>query len=147
MDHVKALAIKFISSLALLYIILGMLYGMTFGNVFLITLVLGVVSYIIGDLIILPRTNNTVASIADFGIVLIIIWILSAAPTDFNNLFTMSLKASIAVTLFEYVFHRYVENNVVSKKTTEDYPRNMQYQTESSEEFTPNGGIENQKNK
>ena len=55
MKHIKPLAIKFISSLVLLSVILGLFFDMSFGNIFLITLVLGVIAYVIGDLIILPR--------------------------------------------------------------------------------------------
>lgn len=67
MKHVKALVIKFVSSLVLLSLILGLLFDMAFSNIFLITLVLGIEAYFIGDLLILPRTNNTVATIVDFG--------------------------------------------------------------------------------
>jgi hypothetical protein len=77
MKHVKALAIKFVSSLVLLSLILGLLFDMAFSNIFLITLLLGVAAYLIGDLLILPRTNNTVASIADFGLAFLIIWLMS----------------------------------------------------------------------
>jgi hypothetical protein len=77
MKHVKALAIKFVSSLVLLSLILGLFFDMAYSNIFLITLVLGVAAYLIGDLLILPRTNNTVATIADFGLAFLIIWLMS----------------------------------------------------------------------
>ncbi|TDL75561.1 DUF2512 family protein [Rhodococcus qingshengii] len=67
MKHVKALVIKFVSSLVLLSLILGLFFDMAFSNIFLITLVLCIEAYFIGYLLILPRTNNTVATIVDFG--------------------------------------------------------------------------------
>ncbi|WP_062108047.1 YndM family protein [Bacillus niameyensis] len=137
MDHVKAMTIKFVSSLVLLYVILGMFYGMSFGNVFLITLILGVASYIMGDLLLLPRTNNSIASMADFGLSFIVIWFLSAALTDGFPLLTMSLIAAIGTTIFEWFFHKYMVDNVLSEdRLTETRPRTLQYQTEASEELS-----------
>lgn len=137
MDHLKAITIKFLASLALLYMILGMLYGMSFGNVFLITLTLGVVSYLIGDLFILRRTNNSIATAADFGLSLFVIWIMSMALTTGDNLFMMSLIAAVGITIFEYFFHKLMATEVMGNdETDKDFsPRTMQYQTEAAEEL------------
>jgi hypothetical protein len=137
MKHVKALAIKFVSSLVLLSLILGLLFDMAFSNIFLITLVLGVAAYLIGDLLILPRTNNTVATIADFGLAFLIIWFMSENLTYGDNHFSMSLIAALGVALFEYMFHKYVANNVLPNKGGQQQTRPLQYQTEASEELTP----------
>jgi hypothetical protein len=137
MKHVKALAIKFVSSLVLLSIILGLFYDMAFRNIFLITLVLGVAAYIIGDLLILPRTNNTVATIADFGLAFLIIWLMSENLTYGDNHFSMSLIAALGVALFEYMFHKYVANNVLPNTGKRQQTGQLQYQTEASEELTP----------
>lgn len=61
MNYLKAIAIKFLATLVLLYVILGLFYDMSFTNVFLISLVLGLASYLIGDLFLLAKTNNTIA--------------------------------------------------------------------------------------
>lgn len=138
MKHVIALAVKGIASLALLYLILGIMYGMSFGNVLFITLVLGIVAYIIGDMLILPRTNNLVASIADFGLALMVIWLMSAVLTNGGNLFSMSIIASLGVTLFEYFYHKYISTNVIdNSQAVKNYSGNLRYQTEASEELTP----------
>ncbi|WHX98347.1 YndM family protein [Neobacillus sp. DY30] len=138
MKHVKALAIKFVASLVLLSLILGLLFDMAFSNIFLITLVLGVAAYLIGDLLILPRTNNTIATIADFGLALFIIWLMSENLTYGDNHFLMSLIAAVGVALFEYMFHKYVANNIVKNKGGQQQQTGqLQYQTEASEELTP----------
>lgn len=138
MNHVKAFAIKFISSFVLLYIILGMFYEMSFGDVFLISLVLSVAAYIIGDLVVLPRTNNMVATIVDFGLAMMVIWLFVENLTAYENTFTMSLIASLGVALFEYMFHKYVSSNVISQSTNEENrTTNLTYQTEASEELSP----------
>ncbi|WP_313799771.1 YndM family protein [Cytobacillus sp.] len=139
MKHVIALAVKGVASLALLYVILGLIYGMSFGNVLFITLVLGLVAYIIGDLLILPRTNNLVASIADFGLALMVIWLMNSVLTNEGNILSMSFIASLGVALFEYFYHKYISTNVIDNSQTEKkYSGNLRYQTEASEELTPN---------
>ncbi|MFB3167010.1 YndM family protein [Neobacillus sp. 179-C4.2 HS] len=136
MKHVKAFAIKFVSSLVLLSLILGLLFDMAFSNIFLITLVLGVAAYLIGDLMILPRTNNTVATIADFGLAFLIIWFMSENLTYGDNHFSMSLIAALGVAIFEYMFHKYVANNVVKNQGGQKQQTGkLQYQTEASEEL------------
>jgi membrane protein implicated in regulation of membrane protease activity len=139
MDHIKALAIKFISSFVLLYIILGLFYDMSFGNVLLVTLVLGAASYIIGDMFILPRTNNAIATFADFGLAFMIIWLMGANLTNGNNLLTVSFISAAGVALFEYLFHKYISNRTITKTENENNRTgDLRYQTEASEELTPN---------
>ncbi len=46
MEHVKLLAMKFLFTFAILFIILGVGFDVSFGNVFLITLVLSAVGYL-----------------------------------------------------------------------------------------------------
>ncbi|MDA7027810.1 DUF2512 family protein [Bacillus sp. CLL-7-23] len=43
---------------------------------FVLTLVLGVVSYLVGVLFLLPRTNNITATIGDFGLSIVLIWVI-----------------------------------------------------------------------
>jgi len=143
MKHVKALLIKFVATLALLYIILGLMYDMTFGEIFLISAVLGVAAYIIGDMLILPRTNNVIAAIADFGLAWLIIYQLTDAMTVNDNVFTASLLAAIGVALVEVLFHRYLATNILPNKGNNNgAKRNLQYQTEISDEFG-NGQVNN----
>jgi Protein of unknown function (DUF2512) len=140
MKHIKPLAIKFISSLVLLSVILGLFFDMSFGNIFLITLVLGVVSYVIGDLFILRRTNNIIATLADLGLAFLVIRFMGDALAygDDGDMFTMSLIAAIGVALFEYAFHKYVANRVLNEnQSRENQQTKLRYQTEASEELTP----------
>jgi hypothetical protein len=140
MKHVIAFAIKFVVSLVLLYLILGGIRDITFGDVFLITAVLGVLAYVIGDLFILPRTNNTIATIADFGLALVVIWfmvnMMTYADTGF---FGRSLMAAIGVAIFEMFFHRYLSKNIIQENDSNGRKRhgNLEYQTEYAEEIHP----------
>ncbi|MCM3575130.1 YndM family protein [Mesobacillus subterraneus] len=137
MKHLRALAVKFLASLVLLYVILGLMYDMSFTNVFLISLVLGLASYVIGDLFLLPKTNNTIATLADFGLAFMIIWILGESLTYGESLLLASLISAAGIALFEYFFHKYVAGNVLEDGGREYRNTNYQYQTEAAEELYP----------
>jgi hypothetical protein len=137
MKHLRAIAIKFIASLAILYIILGAMYDMSFTNVFLISLVLGIASYIIGDLFLLPKTNNTIATIADFGLAFMIIWIVGESLTYGDSLLIPSLISAAGIAVFEYFFHKYVSSSVLEEGGEQYQNPNYRYQTEASEELYP----------
>ncbi|MCM3090977.1 MULTISPECIES: YndM family protein [unclassified Cytobacillus] len=139
MPHGKALALKFIGSLVLLYIILGMIFRMSFINVFLITALLCIISYTLGDMLILPRTGNTFAAAADSGLSFVLIWFLSSILTDGENLLAMSIIAAIGTALFEYFFHKYLAK-VMTEASSENKGAqhvSLRYSTEASEEITP----------
>jgi hypothetical protein len=135
MNHIKAFLIKFISSFILLYLILGVMFNMSLTDVFLVSLVLGAVSYILGDLIILPKTNNMVATMSDIGLAFFVIWLMSEALTVDVNTFGRSLIAAIGVGIFEYFFHRYLSKNVINQQGQRNQINTLQYQTEASEEL------------
>ncbi|MFD2924540.1 DUF2512 family protein [Halobacillus naozhouensis] len=110
MEHVKALAIKGIMTLIVLYVILSLGFGISFINTLILTVVLGAVSYLLGDLYILPKTNNMIATMADLGVTFIIVWILGTVLTGMG-LGTMIWEAAIsavAIAIGEYFFHSYI---------------------------------------
>lgn len=133
-NHLRAFSIKFIATLAVLYLILGLGYGMTFTEVLLLTLIVGTLAYLIGDLFILPRSNNMVGTIADFVLAWVVIYLFVANFTPIDNVFTASLFATIGLSLFELFFHRYVQNNVLSDQQRRTN-QTVTYQTEFSKEL------------
>lgn len=140
LNHLKAMALKFIATLIILYVILGLWYDMSFGNVFLITLALGIISYILGDMLILSRTNNTVATLTDFALAFLLIWIMGENLTHGDSLILPALVSAVAIALFESYFHKYVANNVFEDNTGKNQNQTsgkLSYQTEASEEITP----------
>ncbi|MGD6968270.1 YndM family protein [Rossellomorea vietnamensis] len=140
MRHLKAFLVKFTACFALLAIILGGIYGVTLGEVFLISLVLGAVSYAAGDLFLLPRSNNTTASLADFGLAFVVIWAMMANVTPVENVLVPSLIAAAGVAGFEFFYHKYLYRTVLlggREATREQVQGNLQFQAEVSEELTP----------
>ena len=137
MKHMKNLAIKFISILAVLFIILGIFYDMSFGNVLSISVVLTLASYLIGDLLILRRTNNTMATISDFAIAFLVIWLMGENLTYGDSLIMPALIAAAGIALFETFFHKYIARQINEADEQQNSSRNLRYQTEASSELTP----------
>lgn len=108
MQHGKALAIKGVMSLVVLYLVLGVGFGITFGNVLLITLILGVLSYLLGDVFILPKTSNMMATMADLGMAFVIIWLLAFTSLSVGSMALAAVIAAIVMALGEYFFHIYI---------------------------------------
>ncbi|MCM3739484.1 YndM family protein [Oceanobacillus luteolus] len=136
--HLRAFLIKFVGAVAILYLILGFSFGMTFTQVLVLSIILGALAYLLGDLFILPKTNNTIGTIADFGLAWAVIYLYIENMTAIDNTFTASLLAAIGVTFFEIFFHRYVEANVFPDQEEQKYKRGFNYQTEIAEDFDTN---------
>jgi hypothetical protein len=137
-QHIKALAIKTVASLVLIYVILGIGFNYSIGNVLALTFLLGVISYILGDLLLLPRTSNLTATISDFAFSMLLTWFfLSNITVNTNNVFMASLLTSIGVALFEIFFHRYMRANVLRTEESTLKVNTLRYQTEASEEISP----------
>ena len=138
MNYIKAFLIKAVATFLLLMLILGLFFQYSIGDVFILTLIIGVVSFILGDLILLPRTTNITASISDFAIAMLITWFYLANITlSTTNVFLASLLSAIGVALFEMFFHRYLLIHTLHEK--EEFGRigNLRYHTEVSEEIIP----------
>lgn len=135
MKHLKALAIKLPVIFIISWLFLGRVEGLTTGDIVLIALTFGIVEYLVGDLLLLKRTNNTVATFADFGLALVVIWFMVNSMTPVNDYFLAPLLTSIGIAVFEYFFHKYVERNILTSDN-EIRRQPLRYQTESSRELT-----------
>lgn len=138
MQHIKALVLKTIATLTLTFVILGLFFNYSFVNVLTLTILIGIISYVLGDLLLLPRTNNLTATISDFAIAMLLTWFyLSNITVNENNVFIASVLTAIGIALFENFFHKYMVTNVLRDKEPNQKVNNLRYQTEASEELTP----------
>ena len=140
MNTVRALIIKFIMITAVLWIVLG-LYGFTFGDILVSSVLITGVSYIIGDRIILPRFGNVVATIADFGLVFVMLWSFGSylfEPQE--GLGTASFISALIIGIGEALFHRYLERDSPDDELTmpedfESYRNAMQTEFGTEEDI------------
>ncbi|SEN46348.1 Protein of unknown function [Amphibacillus marinus] len=134
MEHVKLILIKFIASFVLLYLILGIGFGMATGTIFLINLV-SIAAYYIGDLIILPKTNNFIAALADFGIAFAVIYLLGDVLTIGGDPLTAAFLSAGAIAVYELFFHPYVAEELDFNQVETIDLNGYDYSMEASEEF------------
>ncbi|MBT2575181.1 YndM family protein [Bacillus sp. ISL-51] len=141
MKHLIAFASKTTFTLALLYVILDRMYQVSFLNVLFITLLLSLITYFAGDCMVLPRTNNFTAVIADFGISFIILWIFLMNVSSYGvSPAAASVISALCISVFEAFFHRYLSHYVLPEDyqdTKETESPLLRYQTEASEEIMP----------
>ncbi|WP_368505244.1 DUF2512 family protein [Alkalihalophilus sp. As8PL] len=116
MEHVKTLLIKGVATLVLLYVVLGLGLGMAFEYVLFITLVLSIGSYIAGDLIILPKTNNKIATASDGGLAFIVIWLMGIAyGYSIGAMAITAIVAAAVMGVFEFFFHSYIAKKEIGR--------------------------------
>lgn len=122
MNHAKALIIKFVMITAVLLIVLTWIFDISFVDTLLISLALTAVSYMMGDLLIFLNagnpadqvTRNSVATISDFVLAFLVIWFVGQLLSGtMAELVTPALLAALIITLGEWFFHKYMDQNVV----------------------------------
>ncbi|MYL70507.1 DUF2512 family protein [Halobacillus litoralis] len=137
MTHVKLLALKFVITLGILFIILGLGFDVSFGNVFLISLVVSALGYL-GDVTILKKSSNTMATAGDFVLSFAVIYFMTDALTVGDDVFEATLISAISLAIFEYFFHQSVARSLDQEKEENHEVRSTgQLQTEASEELFP----------
>lgn len=133
MDHIKALGIKFIFTAIVIFSIYGIFYNADLSRLFWISLIVTGSAYLIGDLFILPRAGNLLATIADFGLVFFSLWMLGNMVTQLSGpILISSLFAAFLIAFCESLFHAYMQDRVVNTRQEKRYFN--QFQTEIAEE-------------
>ncbi len=94
--------------IGILLVLLIPIFGRSTWSQTLITaLVLVILSYVIGDLWILPKFGNVAAVIADFGIYVLGIWAMVEALPQFILTASGYWVIALALTAAEWFFHQY----------------------------------------
>ncbi|MBJ8055982.1 YndM family protein [Bacillus cereus] len=116
MKHIVALLIKYTAISAVLLMILGIFQGISIPRILFISLLITGVSYLIGDLFILPKYGNMVATIADLGLSFVGVWALTYFLTNINltrNIGVSAFFAALLIGVAEIFFHIYMKKVVL----------------------------------
>ncbi|MFC4022483.1 YndM family protein [Oceanobacillus longus] len=144
MKHTTPLLIKFIMTTAVLWIVLGLFFGVTFGDILATSVVLTAVAYL-GDLYIMPRIGNTAATIGDFALAWVVIWLIgSTMYGEPISLGTAAFISAITIAAGEIFYHRYLKKSVFENEKDREskiayFPN--RFQTEFSTEIDENDGV------
>lgn len=99
----------------ILEIVLLLFSDLSFGNILMLSLVLTFIAYIVGDMIILPVTNNAVATIADIGIFLVISYLYHYFWDTVDIPILSAILAGAMIGGGEWYFHKIVDRSANSK--------------------------------
>lgn len=128
MEHVKALVMKFVMLAVVLGIILTLIFDFAFWDTMLISLVLTLVAYVLGDLMIFQgvaepakRTKrNAIATIGDAVLAFTVIWIMALALGTGNSIILASVISAVVIAAGEWFFHIYLDKKVFGYNTAAD---------------------------
>ncbi|QFT89051.1 hypothetical protein FIU87_10370 [Bacillus sp. THAF10] len=140
MKHFLPVVIKFIVSFLVLGFFLFQYIEISFLDIVLATTLLVLFSYLIGDNLVLPKTNYTIAAVFDFVLTLGTIASMVYVLTNLRQgILLTSLFAAAVLTGFEIVFHIYLVKSVFpDREPKREKPksfRSNELQTEFSEEL------------
>lgn len=115
MRHITALLIKFVMVAIVLETVLNILTDLTFGDILYISGTVTILAYIIGDILILSMSNNTIATISDIGLALFTIYMFNYIWSIHMISYTDATIAALVLGVGELFFHKYVEDNVLRR--------------------------------
>ncbi|HDV8361447.1 TPA: YndM family protein [Bacillus cereus] len=151
MKHIVALLIKYTAVTAVLLVILGIFQGISIPRVLLISLFLTGTAYLIGDLFILPKYGNAIATMADFGLSFFGIWLLTSLFTNLDathNIGFSSFLAALIIGGIEVFFHIYMQKLVLrndNELREHNHIHHDKYAMEISDEYMDSSTINKSK--
>lgn len=117
LKHLVPIFIKFIMTAIVFEIVFLLFSDLTFGTILWVSFILTLIAYILGDMIILPATNNAVATVADIGLSLVVIYLLNYLWLKNDIPFLSAFIASVMIGGGEWFFHKIVDRSVNSEES------------------------------
>ncbi|UCZ51509.1 YndM family protein [Bacillus shivajii] len=141
MKHFNILLFKFIVSLAVFWISLGLFFGGTFVEIISFSLLVTVISYFIGDLMILPQIGKTNAVVVDFFLTYTLVFLFGGI--FFHSYLMIGWGSIISASLIagsELFIHAYIMKNVkhTSRAKQRNFKPNFAFEFAEENEPDPN---------
>ncbi|TDW01734.1 uncharacterized protein DUF2512 [Bacillus badius] len=111
--HLTALLIKFAAITAILYVALGVIMDTSVTEILLMGAILTIVSYVLGDLMVLPAAGNSIAVFSDIVLAALLLWIMGNAMDNSAGTFVNALAVSVFLAIGEWFFHIYMRERVL----------------------------------
>lgn len=115
MKHVMALLVKFLMVAIILEIALGLLTDLAFSQILIVSLAVTLIAYIIGDLLILRFSNNTVSTISDAILSFITIYGFSLMENYRDIELLDAVICAVVLGIGEWFYHKYIVKKEVVK--------------------------------
>jgi hypothetical protein len=108
MKRIAQFIIKFILVSVILEVVLNLTTDLIFGEILIISLTVTALSFLLGDLLILSRSNNIIATIVDLVLATLTIYIFNYIPGFDDVNFDDAIISSVVLGVIEWFFHRYL---------------------------------------
>lgn len=101
---------------AILFIVLNVLNDYPVGPTIVLALLVTGLAYLAGDIGVLPWSNNTVATVADFGLSLLTVWLIGPYIVGADIPFSIALLIGLLTAAGEWFFHKYMAGTVLADR-------------------------------
>lgn len=120
--HAKAIGIKFIIVSIVIFSLFGIFYNVSLAKLFMMSVIVTGVAYVLGDLFMYPRFGNFLATLSDFALAFGSVWVLSYALIGMSMPLTLaSLAAAYFIATTEPLFHTYMKEKVLQIEEDPEY--------------------------
>lgn len=107
MNHLKAIAIKTVVILLIVWVVMSLLADVATRDSIIAGLITTAALYLMGDMLVLRKFGNIVATIVDAGTAFLILW-LYLSSMDYNDVLLWSFISAALIGVFEYMFHQWL---------------------------------------
>ncbi len=149
MQYTKAFFIKLAMTIAVLWIVLGLFFDVSFGNILFIGTILTIVAFL-GDVFVLPNVGNMIAAGGDLLLAFFGVWALGTILFGQNiTVLSAAFLSALFIGIGEMFYHRYFRDHVIEAVQEPEKNRSYTYtprvaQTEFSQDFDE--GLEKKSN-
>lgn len=118
MKQLTVLLIKFVTCVIAFGIGLDLFFDATIVDILSFSLFITIVSYVVGELIILPQLGKRAAAVADFLLTYLSVWIFGSILLDnYVQIAWGSIISALIVTAAEVFIHLFLEDRVSADRT------------------------------
>ncbi|MFJ8235071.1 DUF2512 family protein [Ureibacillus sp. NPDC094379] len=140
----KAFFIKLVMTLAVLFVVLGLFFGVTLGDILIIGIILTIIGFV-ADFSIMPRIGGVSATAGDLVLAFLVIYVYGLYGFDPDiSVFSSAFLTSMFIAAGELYFHKYLIDhhhllkNEMDKNNKLTPQKNMVPRAEFSEDFDKN---------
>ncbi|WP_215189567.1 DUF2512 family protein [Exiguobacterium sp. s6] len=108
-NHLKALTVKHVALLVVFLAVLTFGFNVPWYHAVWISFMVAIIAYWLGDLFVLRKFGNLIATAADFGLVFFLtwffLWILDFDIGTDTSFVLLALYTALVTAVVEFVFH------------------------------------------
>ncbi|HEY4553243.1 MAG TPA: DUF2512 family protein [Bacillaceae bacterium] len=107
MNHGKALGVKALLVLPVMWIVLTLLNDISFVTSTLLGIILLLLAYFTGDMMVLPRMGNIAATVGDFVLSFLVIW-MGLNMAGYDDVAGEAFATALVIAAGEYFYHKWL---------------------------------------